>query len=465
MPSSLTSSTSLATSGAITVSSKPKYFIGVSLPAINGICFDYNAGSVGAILENLSLVFKRLRVEEALAGKGDDTGSDAELVLEDLASLDGKDHLSTNADQGDIGILILDKDICTFLGTFTARVLRVLLKVLSGEGDDRWGVLRLQGGDKGTGRLLRVARPDVKDTYMLEVDLVFPDHVNRGRQISCANHEVLELSSQGVTDYSGRLSRRGGSSRQGLLGGDNTPPIFSETTLNPLDELLVELRVLFGVAIDENVPVFYKAIAAGFAVTEEGIDLIRDDILLVGIHAEVLLYGLDTFRTKGNTVSLGITSNLAPNTDDSVDVDECGLVSAGFGFNEGLDDTLNIVAAVLDLNHIPAASTHLGVDIFGVAEINATVAGDLVIVVHDDEVVELPVARQLDSFKSNSFLKACVSNHAVSHVIDEFEIGLVVSGGEVLGSHGETDCVGNALTERTGRHFNSFMLDFGMSWR
>ncbi|KAI6777143.1 hypothetical protein HG530_001088 [Fusarium avenaceum] len=308
--------------------------ISIALPTIDSICLDDYSRSVGAVLEDLTFVFQGLRIEESLTRERNNAGFDAELLFQDLAGLDGKDHFGTNTNEGDVGILLFYED------------LRVVLAV----------------------------------------------------------------------------------------GVDQVPPIFNET------------------------------VATSLAVAEKAVNLIRYHVVLLRIHTKALFDSLDTIGSESSAVGLSITSNLATDTDDSVDVNEGRFVRACLGLEKSLDDTLDVETAILDLNHMPATSTHLGIDVLGVAEIDTTITGDLVVIVHDDEVVKLPMASQLNSLESDTFLQTGVTNHAVSHVVDEVEVGLVVSSRKVLGSHGETDSIGNTLTQRTGRHLNAFMLNLGMAW-
>lgn len=137
--------------------------VGVALPPVDSVRLDDDAGRVGAVPQCLALVLGRLGLEEALAGEGDDARLDAEFLGEDLAGLDGKGHLGADADEGDVGVGLLDEDVGAPEDTIAARVLGELLEVLAGEGDDGGAVGGLEGGDEGAGRLLAVAGADVED--------------------------------------------------------------------------------------------------------------------------------------------------------------------------------------------------------------------------------------------------------------------------------------------------------------
>lgn len=137
--------------------------VSVALPPVDGVGLDDDAGGVGTVLQDLALVFERLGVEEALAGKGDDAGLDVVLGGQELARLDGEHHFGADADEGHVRVGLLDEDVRAALGAGAGGELGVLLKVLAGERDDRGRVRGLEGGDKCSRRLFRVARPDVEE--------------------------------------------------------------------------------------------------------------------------------------------------------------------------------------------------------------------------------------------------------------------------------------------------------------
>jgi hypothetical protein len=89
-----------------------------------------------------------------------------------------------------------------------------------------------------------------------------------------------------------------------------------------------------------------------------------------------------------------LSLDLAVETNDSADIDKGGLVSRGAGHLQSLYDALNIIAPILHIDNIPPASAHLGVYVFGIRKIDRAIAGNLVVIVHDCQVVQLPVASQ-----------------------------------------------------------------------
>lgn len=185
--------------------------------------------------------------------------------------------------------------------------------------------------------------------------------------------------------------------------------------------------------------------------------------MLVGVHAKVSLDAADIVGTVSGTVSLSVVLDLATDTDDSADVDESRLLCRSLGLEESLKDAFDVETTVGDFNNFPTASAHLGIDVFSVAEINATVTSNLVVVVNDDQVVQLPVASSLDSLESNTLLQAGIANHAPRRVVDELIAWAVVGGSQVLGGHGHTNGIGNTLTQGTSGNFNTLILNLGVT--
>lgn len=209
----------------------------------------------------------------------------------------------------------------------------------------------------------------------------------------------------------------------------------------------------------QRVPVLLEPLAARHRVPEVGVDLVRDDKTGVRVAAKKGLDAADALRAEGGAVGLGFAGHVAADADDGADVDEGGLVDAGFRFEEGAHDAFNIITAVLDVDDVPPARAHLGVDVFRVAEVDAAVAGDLVVVVRDDQVVQLPVTGQLDGLHGDALLETGVADHAVRHVVDQFKTRPVVHGGEVLRRHGEADGVCDALAQRSRGDFDAVVLN------
>ena len=64
---------------------------------------------------------------------------------------------------------------------------------------------------------------------------------------------------------------------------------------------------------------------------------------------------------------------------------------------------------VKDLDDIPTCSSHFGVHVLGVSDVCGTVTGDGIIVINYAQIVELPVPSEGNSFKTDTFLKTCIT--------------------------------------------------------
>lgn len=105
----------------------------------------------------------------------------------------------------------------------------------------------------------------------------------------------------------------------------------------------------------------------------------------------------------------GLTSDGGSHTDDGAHVDEEGLraiwVSA---FLERGHDGFDVVDAVMHVYHVPAAGFHLLVYVFGVCEVDAAVAGDLVVIVDYGEAVEFEMAGVTEGFAADALCGSLV---------------------------------------------------------
>lgn len=57
-----------------------------------------------------------------------------------------------------------------------------------------------------------------------------------------------------------------------------------------------------------------------------------------------------------------------------------------------------------------------------------------------------------------------MSDHAPSHVIDHLVTLTVVRGGQVLGSNGQANGIGDTLAKGSSGNFNAFILNFRVAW-
>ena len=132
--------------------------------------------------------------------------------------------------------------------------------------------------------------------------------------------------------------------------------------------------------------------------------------MLFRVEAISLLHFCNISGAERGSVGDCLPCDRTTKTNDSPHIDESRTI-ASLRIMERTNNRRNVVTAVLHINHSPAARLHLLVDIFSVGNVNCPVASDLVVIVDDREVVELPMAGERDGLKSNAFLQASVADH------------------------------------------------------
>jgi hypothetical protein len=81
--------------------------------------------------------------------------------------------------------------------------------------------------------------------------------------------------------------------------------------------------------------------------------------------------------------------------------------------------------------------------------------GNVVVIVDGNEVSELQVTGSGSSLAGNTLHSAAITEEHVDVVVDQLVAGLVEDGGGVLLSNGKTNGVGETLTERASRDFDT----------
>ena len=136
--------------------------IGISLPPINSVRLNYNSRCI-PVAQSSSLILNILLLKQSLARERNNSSLDAEFLLEHVAGLDSKGHLRTNTQQGNVGVFFFDKDVGALGYVIARRVLGVLLKVLTRQGEDCGCVLGFQGSGECAGGFFCVAGADVEE--------------------------------------------------------------------------------------------------------------------------------------------------------------------------------------------------------------------------------------------------------------------------------------------------------------
>jgi len=99
---------------------------------------------------------------------------------------------------------------------------------------------------------------------------------------------------------------------------------------------------------------------------------------------------------------------------------------------------------------LPAVRLEAHLDILGERDGRVAVDGDLVVVVHGNELAELEVPGERARLGRDTLLEASVTEEAVGVVVNDLEIGLVEGRSDVCLGNGESDSVGDTLAERAG---------------
>lgn len=143
-----------------------------------------------------------------------------------------------------------------------------------------------------------------------------------------------------------------------------------------------------------------------------------------------------------------------------------------------------IVGTVVDIDDVPVLSSELGRGIVGKARINGSINSDIVVVVDQDQVVETPVSSKRYSWyisislttsatnalnerrltlHTDTLLDTTITSHRPNLAIDNWESILVVLRSKLFSSYGQTDSIGDTLTQRSRSDFNTWKLDLGMT--
>ena len=79
----------------------------------------------------------------------------------------------------------------------------------------------------------------------------------------------------------------------------------------------------------------------------------------------------------------------------------------------------------------------------------------MVVIVDGNQLTKLQVAGLGGGLAGNTLHGASVTEEGVGVVVEQLEAGLVEAGGVVSLGHGETDGIGEALSEGTGGDFDT----------
>mmetsp|Transcript_10183 Transcript_10183/g.28581 ORF Transcript_10183/g.28581 Transcript_10183/m.28581 type:complete len:741 (+) Transcript_10183:131-2353(+) len=219
-------------------------------------------------------------------------------------------------------------------------------------------------------------------------------------------------------------------------------------------ELLGKVGVGLGPGLVGGLPLVVARLVLLLDALEEVAGALGDVPLLALGKADVDL-GLVNVGDAGLTVSgVGALGLLHTLTDDGVALDELGLaIVGGLGGGDGGLNGIEVMA--IDVIGLPSVSIVTLDDVLGLSVLGHLVEGDLVGVVEDDEVVELLVGGEGGGLGGDTLLEAAITGEGVDVVVEDLVVvGVVDSLSHLLGG-GDTDGVGDALSEGTGGGLNA----------
>lgn len=215
------------------------------------------------------------------------------------------------------------------------------------------------------------------------------------------------------------------------------------------------LGVLILVLGEELVPLLLSSSTVGRVLAVEVVNFLGNSKALLGVEAELLLDLLDIVGLEGVTVNTVGTLQKRTVTDGGLELDQGGLVLDGASLLEGLVHGIEIVITVLDGDDVPAVGfVSLG-NILSEGTVGVTIDGDVVVVPDSDEVAELKVTSQGGSLAGNTLHQATIAEEAVCVVVNQVKAGLVEGSGGVSLGHGQTDSVGDTLTQGASGDLNA----------
>ena len=117
-------------------------------------------------------------------------------------------------------------------------------------------------------------------------------------------------------------------------------------------------------------------------------------------------------------------------------------------------DTLQVVG-VTDSQHVPSVGQESRLHIFGKGDPRISLDGDVVVVVDPAEIIEPQVSRQGCCFGADALHQAAVTANRVNVIVEDVEIGPIVTVGQPLLRDRHPHAGGHTLPERPRRCFHS----------
>mmetsp|Transcript_65228 Transcript_65228/g.121591 ORF Transcript_65228/g.121591 Transcript_65228/m.121591 type:complete len:218 (+) Transcript_65228:1634-2287(+) len=126
--------------------------------------------------------------------------------------------------------------------------------------------------------------------------------------------------------------------------------------------------------------------------------------------------------------------------------DQSGFLSLGLCLLHNLLKDAGVVhITICYVEHIPALCSEDGGHIFAEGEIRATIDGDLVVIVEDDQFVQLQVARQGCGLGDDALHHAAIPCQDINIMIKDWEIWFIESRCQMSLADGHAHSIGEAL--------------------
>lgn len=315
-------------------------------------------------------------------------------------------------------------------------------------GDGDHGVFTNTESNVSTGPFTQTGRG------RLEINGILPSGQVGTGQIGGTTDEFGQDGGDLGDDVLGELSGTDGGIL-GRVGRQDLFPTFGQSTFHSSGNLSSLLRVLFLVRRKSLVPCLFRG---GTSFGDLGVDLFSlfgNEELVLGVESKLLLHLHDIVGLQGRTVNVSGTLFLGTETDNRSHSDQRRLLVVLLALLDGGGDTGQIGVAVIDVQYFPSVRLESLLDVFGERAVGVTVNGDVVVIVDGNQVPELQVTGEGSGFRSDTFLQASVTGEHVGVVVEDFKAVLVEDTAHVSLSHGQTDGVGETLTEGTGGNLDS----------
>ena len=155
-----------------------------------------------------------------------------------------------------------------------------------------------------------------------------------------------------------------------------------------------------------------------------GVHIFRNDERLVG-PAQCFACEFDFFGAQRFAMCFGRVGTVGATFADSRFANnECGFVWAVLGICNGFGHSRSIVA-INSIDHVPTVSGKTLRRVVNEPWGHLTVNGNAVVVVHGNQLVELPSASQCACFVADAFHQAAIAHEHVSMVINDVVSSLI----------------------------------------